>query len=170
MYSTPEVIVLKYVSCIHCYYTPEVAVAVYFSSTLSQTWTELMKQYSKVTMKCLSLPALHIFCQEENFVFSCNCMNLHSLRGILRESYWTVNSSYQCRGAATASSAWYLAWFLFKTCCAAASVRVKKINEVVHEATCWKGVFFPPEMCLVNLSARNFHKHNAQHQFISMSM
>ena len=34
--------------------TPEVAAAVYFSSTLNQTWTELTKKYLKVTMKCLT--------------------------------------------------------------------------------------------------------------------
>ena len=99
-YPTPEVIVLKYVLCIHCYYTPEVSAAVYFSSALSPTWTKLTKKYSKVAMKCLSLPALHIICQE-NFVFG--RMNLHSLRGILQESYSTVN----CRPYSSVTVPWH---------------------------------------------------------------
>ena len=145
-------IVLKYVLCIHCYYTPEVTAAVYFSSHLSHSWTELMKKYSKVSMKCLSLPALHIICQD-NFFFG--CMNLHSLRRILQELYWTVNCThdhYLCRGAATASNAWYLAWYFFqKLTSAATSVRIKKINEVVHPSgNLLKRV--PPEMYLVNCS------------------
>ena len=85
-------------------------------------------------MKCLSLPALHIICQE-NFVFG--CMNDEStfpqrdfarivLNCLLISDSAVALPLHQVHGT--------LHGIFLKTCCAAASIRIKKINEVVHQA------------------------------------
>ena len=133
-------IVLKYVLCIHCYYTPEVAAAVYFISTLSHTWTELMKKYSKVSMKCLSLPAYHLSGDRRRILFSVAwiyipsdgfCKNRTKLLTELISDSAVGLPLHQMHGTLHGFF-FFLVLFCKLVLQPALENRIKRINEVVH--------------------------------------